>query len=37
MFLSRHELCIHMNVDRAALNSGPLDCRRGHAVSVEGE
>ena len=22
MFLSRHELCIHMNVDRAELNSG---------------
>ena len=27
MFLSRHKLCIHMKVDRAELNSGPLDCR----------
>ena len=27
MFLSRHELCILMNVDRAELNSGPLVCR----------
>ena len=27
MFLSRHELCIHMNVDRAELHSRPVDCR----------
>ena len=25
--LSPHELCIHMNVDWAELNSGPVDCR----------
>ena len=27
MFLFRHELCIHMILDRAELNSGPVDCR----------
>ena len=43
MFLTRHELCMHMNLDRAELNSrrpglqAPAHSPRGHAASVEEE